>query len=56
MTQQDEDTAEVDEAEVMEGMAFITDDQATEVAEPGEEPLDLRAVSPSGVTPTLTPI
>jgi hypothetical protein len=33
--------AEVNKAEVVERMAFVTHHQLTEVAQPGEEPLDL---------------
>ena len=33
----------MDEAEVVERMALVADDQAAEVAQPGEEPLDLPA-------------
>src|SRR6476659_7686107 len=35
------DEAEMDEAEIVEGIALITHDQAAEVAEPGKEALDL---------------
>jgi hypothetical protein len=46
MPEEDEDTtevnkAEVNKAEVVERMAFVTHHQLTEVAQPGEEPLDL---------------
>ena len=41
LAEQDEDAAEVDEAEVVGGMIFIPDHEAPEVAQPGEEPLDL---------------
>ena len=41
LAEQNEETAEVDEAEVVGGMIFIADHQPPEVAQPGEEPLDL---------------
>ncbi len=42
-SEQDEDAAEVDEAEVVERVALVARGQAAEVAQPGEESLDLPA-------------
>ena len=43
--EEDEETGEMDEAEEVVGVAFVTDEQAAGVAEPGKEPLDLPAAS-----------
>jgi hypothetical protein len=40
-TEQDEDAAEMDEAQVVQRVAFIADDEPTEVPQPGEQALDL---------------
>lgn len=41
LTEQDKDTAEEDKAEIVERMALVPNDEATEVAQPGEEPFNL---------------
>src|SRR5260370_5985294 len=41
VSEQDEDAAQVDEAQVIERMTLIADDQSAEIAEPREEPLNL---------------
>jgi hypothetical protein len=41
LTEQDKDTAEEDEAEVVERMALVADHEAAKVAQPGEEPFHL---------------
>jgi hypothetical protein len=41
LAKQDEDAAQVDEAQVVERQALVADHQPTEVAEPSEESLDL---------------
>jgi hypothetical protein len=43
LAQEDEDAAELDEAEVVERIAFVPHHEATEGAQPGEEPFDLPA-------------
>lgn len=53
MPKQEFDAAEPEEAEKVVGEAFVTDDQAAEVAEVGEKPLDLPTPS---VTPELSAI
>jgi hypothetical protein len=45
VAQQEEDASEVDEAEVVERVALIPDDQAAEVAQPSEESFDLPAAA-----------
>jgi hypothetical protein len=45
LPKQDEDAPELDEAEVVERVALVAHDQAPEVAQPGEEALDLPATS-----------
>ena len=39
--QQDEDAAELNEAEVVQGVTLLADDEPTEIAEPSEEAFDL---------------
>jgi hypothetical protein len=41
VAQQDEDAAELNKAEVIEGLALVAHDEAAEIAQPSEEPLDL---------------
>jgi hypothetical protein len=42
-TEHDEDTTELNKAEVVECVALVAHDQPAEIAEPGEEPLDFPA-------------
>ena len=43
----------MDEAEVIERVALVADDQPTEVAQPGEEPLDLPTATEAAERPSI---
>jgi hypothetical protein len=53
LAEQDPDAAELNEAEVVQRVAFIADDETAEVPQPGEQSLDLPPTFVATQQPTI---